>query len=44
VWNAIIQSTVPPWQCTSAYEYRWSHSNNVGAFQLGVVWPPFIQP
>jgi hypothetical protein len=34
--------SAPPWQCASAYSC--SHSSTAGAFQLGVVWPPALEP
>jgi hypothetical protein len=32
------------WQCTSAFEYGRSQLGTARAFQLGVVWPPSLQP
>jgi hypothetical protein len=43
-WIADIRCNTPPWQCASAYGYICSHSSAAGAFQLGVVWPPSLQP
>jgi hypothetical protein len=41
-WNADIRCSAPPWQCASAYSC--SRLSTAGAFQLGVVWPPSLQP
>jgi hypothetical protein len=42
-WNACIQHTCSvPWQCVSAYSCL--HLSTTATFQLGVVWPPFLQP
>jgi hypothetical protein len=42
VWNADILCRAPPWQWMSAYSCL--HSSTAGALQLGVVWPPSLQP
>jgi hypothetical protein len=42
VRNADIQCSAPPWQCTSTCSC--TQLNTTSAFQLGVVWPPSIQP
>jgi hypothetical protein len=34
--------SAPPWH--NAYAYNCSHSSTAGAFHLGVVWPPSLQP
>jgi hypothetical protein len=41
-WNADIRCSAPIWQCTSAHSC--SHSSTAAAFQLGVDWPPSLQP
>jgi hypothetical protein len=43
-WNSDIRCSTPPWQCASGFEYSSSHLSTAGAFQLGVVWPPSLQP
>jgi hypothetical protein len=41
-WKADVRCSAPPRQCASACSY--SHSNTAWAFQLGIVWPPSLQP
>jgi hypothetical protein len=41
MWNFDIQCSSSQWQSASAYSC--SHSSTVGAFKLGVVWPPYLQ-
>jgi hypothetical protein len=41
-WNSDIRCSAPPWQC--AFAYSCLHLSTTGAFNLGAVWPLFVQP
>jgi hypothetical protein len=41
-WNADTRCSAHPWQY--AFAYSCSHKSTTGAIQLGVVWPPSLQP